>query len=238
MTRQVEPELLDELAPDDPRAMRSRQDLRRINSWMGNARIMARMLRATCSGTTPRKLVELGAGDGTFLLRVAQLLDAEWHGTEAVLVDFKGIVASATVRNFAKMGWQVKMVSADVFDWLNNNERCDVMVANLFLHHFSDSKLSGLFQQVARKSQTFIGIEPRRWKWSLLFGRLLWMIGCNGVTRHDAIVSIRAGFDRQELSALWPTDGPWALQEGAENFSSHLFVARNGAGLSFWSSSS
>src|SRR5262245_9331241 len=161
MKRQVEPELLDELAADDPRAVRSRQDLRRINAWMGNARIMAKILRSTCNGAAPRKLVELGAGDGTFLLRVAQLLDAEWHGTEAVLVDFKGVVASATLRNFEKSGWRVKMVSADVFDWLNNYECCDVMVANLFLHHFSDSKLSSLFERAAGNSRAFIGIEPR-----------------------------------------------------------------------------
>src|SRR4030095_6860446 len=104
MKRQVEPELLDELAADDPRAVRSRQDLRRINTWMGNARIMAKILRSTSQGTTSRKLVELGAGDGTFLLQVAQLLDAEWHGTQAVLIDFKGIVSSATLRNFEKVG--------------------------------------------------------------------------------------------------------------------------------------
>jgi hypothetical protein len=34
--------------------------------------------------------------------------------------------------------------------------------------------------------------------------KLLWLIGCNAVTRHDAAVSMRAGFIRQELSALWP----------------------------------
>ena len=41
MNRIVQPELLDELPPDDPRAMRSRRDLRRINAWMRNHAIMA-----------------------------------------------------------------------------------------------------------------------------------------------------------------------------------------------------
>jgi hypothetical protein len=52
------------------------------------------------------------------------------------------------------------------------------------------------------------------------------MIGCNGVTRHDAIVSIRAGFAEKELSGLWPKNEHWALQERSANFSSHLFVAQ------------
>src|SRR5436190_16442240 len=45
MQRHVEPELLDELPANDPRALRSRKDLERVNAWMGHSRIMARQLR-------------------------------------------------------------------------------------------------------------------------------------------------------------------------------------------------
>ena len=41
MNRIVEPELLDTLSPADPRAIRSRRDLRRVNAWMRNPVIMA-----------------------------------------------------------------------------------------------------------------------------------------------------------------------------------------------------
>ncbi len=44
MNRIVKPELLDELPPADPRAVRSRRDLRRVNAWMRNHAIMARAL--------------------------------------------------------------------------------------------------------------------------------------------------------------------------------------------------
>ena len=60
MTRRVEPELLDELPASDPRAVRSRQDLRRVNAWMGNARIMARALRSAFTGRHCQTLFELG----------------------------------------------------------------------------------------------------------------------------------------------------------------------------------
>ncbi len=45
MKRRVTGELLDELPPADPRAVRSREDLLRVNGWMGNQGIMARALR-------------------------------------------------------------------------------------------------------------------------------------------------------------------------------------------------
>jgi hypothetical protein len=59
----------------------------------------------------------------------------------------------------------------------------------------------------------------------LLAGRLLWAIGCNEVTRHDALVSIRAGFAGDEITRLWPSDPGWKLVERPVNLASHLFVA-------------
>ena len=46
LTRCVEPETLDHLREDDPRAIRSRRDLRRINRIMGNLPIVDSLLNA------------------------------------------------------------------------------------------------------------------------------------------------------------------------------------------------
>ena len=76
MHRVVEPELLDDLPPADPRAVGSRADLRRLNLLMGHAGILSRALRQPLAETSlrsrPLRLVELGAGDGTLLLRLAR----------------------------------------------------------------------------------------------------------------------------------------------------------------------
>jgi hypothetical protein len=61
---------------------------------------------------------------------------------------------------------------------------------------------------------------------ALQASRLLGLIGCNEVTRHDAVVSVRAGFVDQELSALWPERTRWHLQEEAAGLFSHCFVAQ------------
>ena len=76
MKRIVQPELLDTLPPDDPRAVRSRRDLRRLNAWMRNHAIMANALQTAANGQAPKQIIELGAGDGDFLLRVAQRLSS------------------------------------------------------------------------------------------------------------------------------------------------------------------
>ena len=55
---------------------------------------------------------------------------------------------------------------------------------------------------------------------------LLGAIGCNDVSRHDAVISVRAGFADHELSALWPASSPYRLEEYAAGLFSHCFVAQ------------
>ena len=51
MQRRVEPELLDALPADDPRAVRSREDLRRINRLMGNQSVLGNALDGIVHGS-------------------------------------------------------------------------------------------------------------------------------------------------------------------------------------------
>lgn len=226
MNRFVQPELLDELPPDDPRARWSRCDLRRVNAWMRNHAIMARALRADANGQAPRQITEFGAGDGRVLLKVARKLSPRWRNINVTLLDRHKIVAPQTLTSFASLGWHAETVEADVFDWLPTAAALDVVVANLFLHHFEDARLRELFRAVAARARLFVAIEPRRALWPLFCCRWIWAIGCNSVTRHDAIVSVHAGFSGSELSALWPVDKGWQLAERRTGFFSHLFVAR------------
>src|SRR5947208_17107735 len=92
MQRFVEPELLDTLPADDPGAVGSRRDLQRLNAWMGHGQIMARALRSALDGAAPQQLVELGAGDGEFMLRLARRLSPRWPGVRVTLVDQKETV--------------------------------------------------------------------------------------------------------------------------------------------------
>jgi hypothetical protein len=224
--RRVEPEWLDELPPADPRARRSRRDLKRVNSLMSNARIVARELRRALPQGA-RRIAEIGAGDGSFALALAQGLGA-LDGGEFTLLDRQRLVAPETLDGFSKRGCTAHAVEADVFDWLRHASTpvFDAMVANLFLHHFEPCRLAELLELVASRTRVFVACEPRRSGVALLGSRLLGLVGCNDVTRHDAVVSVRAGFRGRELAAMWPDSGSWILAERAQGLFSHAFVAR------------
>ena len=228
MARRVEPEWLDGLPWRDPVAVRSRRDLRRVNLLMGNAAIIQRELNRHCGDESHRAIAEIGAGDGTLMLQLAQACTPRWSDSDVVLLDRQDLVSPTTLNAFSSFGWRAECVASDVFSWLAEppGRVFDVMVANLFLHHFEAPALAALLSLIAGRTRLFVACEPRRSGLALLGSRLLGFVGCNRVVRHDAVVSVRAGFDAQELSAMWPRGGPWLLQEHAAGVFSHCFVAR------------
>ncbi len=229
MPRRVEPELLDALSADDPRAVRSRRDLRRINRLMRNQAVLGNALDDIVreAGPGPVRLIELGAGDGTLLLRLARSRAMRWPKVKLGLLDMQLVVRAETLIDYRDHGWDAQVVGADIFDWFAQSEPGDapIVVANLFVHHFDGERLQALLHGIAGRARAFVCCEPRRSRLALAGSRLLGLVGCNDVTRHDAVVSVRAGFFGNELTALWPDRDAWTLQESLAAPFGHRFVA-------------
>lgn len=221
--RLVEPEFLDSLAPDDPRAIHSRRDLRLCNTLMFQSAIMTRLMTGICV-EPPRSMVDIGSGDGLFALSIARRLAHRWPEVSLTLVDRQNSVSDATLAAFASLRWRAERVSADVFDFFASPRRDDLVTANLFLHHFEAPRLSELLVAISRSTRVFAAAEPRRSPAASLGVRFLPLFGCNDVTRHDAAVSVRAGFRDQELTALWPRG--WSISEQRALPFSHSFAAK------------
>ncbi len=238
MKRIVRPERLDTLSPQDSRAVRSRGDLHRVNICMRNHALMADALQNVLNPGLAARITELGAGDGRFFLRVAERLrTVGWVSsfapehpsqvTDITLLDMQSNVSADTIGALAALGWHGEAIVADVFDWIRTAQPAEVVIANLFLHHFENAQLVELLRLVSLRTKVFIAIEPRRAAWPMFCSRLLWALGCNDVTRHDAVVSVRAGFAGGELSALWPDHDHWQHAEHRSGLFSHVFIARH-----------
>jgi len=277
MIRTLHPELLDTLPAHDASAIGSRRDLRRLNTLMGHARIIANSLKQIFPTSRPSRVVEIGAGDGQLLLRVAKRLNSSrWMESQnhshpesatkshplperegrgeagsvraavsvpllrtassappidVLFIDLQNLLTDDTKSKFAALNWRVGSIETDIFDWLSRpTTKADVVLANLVLHHFTDAQLNLLFSEMADKADAFIAVEPRRGSWPLFCASSVGLLGCNAVTRHDAPISVRAGFSGRELSALWPQGNEWEITERRVGWFSHLFVARRKGG--------
>jgi hypothetical protein len=242
MPRLVAAETLDHLSEQDPAAVRSRQDLQRVHQLMGTRGIVSRALRSMTSlrgSDGPLRALELGAGDGSLMLRVARQLDDSFPPVQLSLMDRQPLVSASTLAAYRDAGWVATTCVMDVLQWAHANEdrgaekhtspAWDLIVANLFMHHFEGPQLALLLQAIAAHSRCFLACEPRRSRLALAGSHLIGAIGANAVTREDAVLSVHAGFRGTDLATMWaalPADvGQWALREYAAGLFSHCFVA-------------
>lgn len=233
--RTVSRETLDVLEASDPRALRSRRDLQRVNRVLGTRRIVVQGMQPVIergSRHLPIRVLELGAGDGSLMLCIAQELSQSWPTVHLTLLDRLPLVGEATSAAFKRLGWFVETLSVDVLDWAaaalppHLPLRWDVIVTNLFLHHFDDVPLARLLSAIAARCNLFVACEPRRTARSLIGSHLVGALGASRVTREDAVLSVYAGFRDAELSRIWQAEhDDWQLQEHATGLFSHFFSA-------------
>ena len=189
MLRVLVPELLDSLPADHPDAIASRRDLRFLNAVMGNYRWMEKQLIAQAGGDGP--IVEMGAGDGELARRVCTRrpdIAARYHAID-LMPQPSCWPAGAT--------WHQTDLWGDAGVLLL--QTAGVIAANLVLHHFDEASLRRLGSLITN-CQVIIACEPCRREVHVWQGRLLFPF-LNKITRHDMVVSIRAGFRGGELAA-------------------------------------
>jgi hypothetical protein len=208
--RTLTPELLDSLPSDHPDARHSRRDLRLINRVMGNHRWFERMLpRLIQNGD---RTLELGAGTGELATRLTAA------GIAVDALDFCARPATWP----ADRAWHV----GDLRTFSGYGGYAAVL-GNLILHHFADDELATLGATLQRTARVVLASEPKRSvRAQRIFSLLARSFGASHVTRHDAHVSIAAGFRDDELPrALGLVDSAWAVHCETTAFGAYRMVA-------------
>ena len=176
----------------------------------------------------PRNILELGAGDGSLMLRFARSSHTAWRDVRVTFLDRQDVIDAETCRRFRQLGWDAQVLRSDALDWAQApaEQHYDLGVTTLFLHHFESHALERLLRAIAGCCRTFIALEPRRNSIAWIGSHLLGVLGANEVTREDGVTSVVAGFASDELSSLWPCDAPgWGLREYFAWPFTHCFVA-------------
>ncbi|PAW74616.1 MAG: hypothetical protein B9S38_02960 [Verrucomicrobiia bacterium Tous-C4TDCM] len=178
--------------------MRSRIDLKVINFLMGNERWIARQVREFPE-VRARGVLEIGAGEGTLLERLGKA--------------HPGIPLKAC--DLApRPGWlpeEIAWDQRDVFECLAESSG-GILAANLFLHHFEEPELSR-FGPLMRNFEVICINEPFRTAQTITDARFMRPF-VGRATKHDMVVSIRAGFVPGELPELLGLDAAeWKVHE-------------------------
>lgn len=193
MVRTVIPEILDSLDVDDVRALRSRKDLRLINTFMrGQQWILSELDRLV---TEDSEIIELGAGSGELISQIT-------HRFPDCAVKAIDLVAKPNA-----VPESVTWHQGDLFQFDGFTEN-SIVVANLFVHHLKEDQLERLAILLSQV-RGIIFAEPKRAFVPQVMGYFIFPF-INDVTRHDMIVSIRAGFVKGELPAFFRNQFQWS----------------------------
>jgi 2-polyprenyl-3-methyl-5-hydroxy-6-metoxy-1,4-benzoquinol methylase len=210
--RRVQPEILDTLPAHHPDAIRSRRDLRLINFLMGNPRWLRRQLRTHLRPGD--RILELGAGDGTFAKSLLR------HGLAK-----PGQVLALDLQP-APLDWP------DRATWLQQDlfakplPDAEIVIANLFLHHFEAPQLATLGSRLPIRTRVLLVSEPERHRLHVWAGQLLHLlVRLNRVTRHDMRLSIEAGFQGSELIEALHLQ-TWQTRQTHSLFGAHRVIAQ------------
>lgn len=213
LARRIEPEILDSLPPDAKGVREARRDLRWINAIMGNHRWIRHELRRHVRPGD--RVVELGAGDGALALRTGKVL-ANAAGSQYLALDL------APPPQDCKSGRAFEWIQGD---WRAACARCapDIVIANLFFHHFDDAELRAGAASFITSARVIIVREPARHRaWMRHF---LLPLGLHPITRHDMAVSIRAGFLRNELPEALGLNADWRIRVRHTLFGAYEMIA-------------
>jgi len=193
------PERLDSLPHDATDARASRRDLRVFNKLLRNER----WIRSTVKRhlRTGERVLELGAGEGC----LARSLNAE------------GIPCDALDMAPRPPAWpeSSRWFSADAMNMNYRETGHRLVVANLFMHHLNAPQLKDLGASLQENVRVLAVGDLRRSRvHEKMFLLLCGLLGANAVSRHDGVLSIRAGFRRDELPralGLAPATWQWSI---------------------------
>jgi ubiquinone/menaquinone biosynthesis C-methylase UbiE len=200
-------ELLDDPRADPTAVGSELRDIARLNALFGGTRAVVAALepylRHACNGERATDNVQwtlLDVGTGSGDIARAAVAAARRHGVELTPV---GIDLNRTAARLARAGG-LAMIVADG-SWLPLGPRSvDVVLASQVLHHLPRAvavRWIATFDRVARRAVILADLRRSRAAmagvWVASFGLVM-----SGVTRHDAVVSLKRGYTTQEFDEM------------------------------------
>jgi SAM-dependent methyltransferase len=188
-SRVIRPELMDD-APE-PEALRTLQDLVRINCWFGGHGVLLKILARVADPADRFTLLDVGAATGD----TAAVVSNSYSRASVISLD----------RDFFHVrNGHGQRVCGDGFRLPFSNRSVDFVYCSLFLHHFPDEKIVEFLREARRVAKRAILINDLERRlvphWFLPATRRLF--GWARMTVHDGRISVAAGFRRGELPRL------------------------------------
>jgi len=200
-------EFLDRADCDPALAAASYRFMETVNARFGGIRIVRRFLAAETAGRytgAPFRILDIGPGSCDIPLAMSRWACAQDIPLHFTCLEMAGHAVEIARGQLARAGNPaVQLLQGDVFTH-QPAEPYDCAVASMCFHHFSEAQILTLLQRLCGFVRNSLLINDlRRSRLASLAARLLLAATDTPAgVRHDALLSIRRGFNISELSSL------------------------------------
>jgi ubiquinone/menaquinone biosynthesis C-methylase UbiE len=202
-TRQREAEWMDEPGADPVMIDKSLRFIRRVNRFLAYTRATISHLERFSARWRPGERIEMidfATGSADIPLAILRWADARGFDVRIVGVDLHA--ATAQLARQSTTDSRLKIVRADVLDLPFEANQFDYALTAMFLHHLSDEDVVRVMHAMGRVSRRGVIVsdlvrDRRALAWIKLF-----TIASNPMVKHDAVVSVRQAFTREEICGL------------------------------------
>lgn len=198
-------ELMDDFSIEGPVLHDTLDKLTGINKWLGGRSVTMSGLKHLLRNhkkDQPITCIDLGCGDGDMLRKVAN------YGRKSG-IDFKLIGVDAnenTVAYGRKLSAEfpnIDYVCCDVFSEEFNALKYDIVLATLFLHHFSEDEVLSLLKLLMANASVGIVVNDlHRHRLAYYLFTMLCLTIPNTMVKEDGLTSILRGFKRTDLEKM------------------------------------
>lgn len=178
----------------------SLEDLWRINRWLGGLGGCRRLLKPFLPGPgQPFRVLEVGSGSAHLAARLSEDLRRAGYDVRFVVTDR----SAAHLR--AGHPWRSGLwpLAAEAPDLPFAAGAFDVVLSNLFLHHFSGEQAVRVLQAMAHAARRAVLVNDLERHWlPYAFIRVAPFFARSPITRHDGPASVRQAYTQDELKEL------------------------------------
>jgi SAM-dependent methyltransferase len=203
--RSSEVELMDDLNCSGEVVEQTLRELEFINRTLGGNSITVQGVQKLISKNQDEvfSILDLGCGGGDMLLLLKKKLD-----DQQVQATFLGLDANPNIVDYAKKNCMgvanISFKTVDIFSEEFKQLKCDIAIATLFFHHFTQEQLVGIFSQL--KNQAKLGIvvnDLHRHPLAYYSIKLLTtLFSKSAMVKYDAPLSVLRGFSKAELISI------------------------------------
>ncbi|MBX2965034.1 MAG: methyltransferase domain-containing protein [Cyclobacteriaceae bacterium] len=205
-TRSVAPEIMDDLLCSGEVVHQTLRELDVINHWLGGNSVTINGLEVLLRNRPAVKslhIADMGCGSGEMLKLINNKFKEAYPG-----IQLTGIDANPNIIAYAESHCNdyhnIRFKAENIFDSSFQKESYDIVIATLFLHHFSHEQLVEIFRSL--KKQATIGIvvnDLHRHPLAYYSIKLLTQLfSRSAMVKYDAPLSVLRGFRKREIRQI------------------------------------